>query len=342
MWNIFGQPKAVDLLKSSVEQGRLSHAYLFIGPAHIGKGTLALKLAQAVNCVDADSPCGICASCSRISSGANADVQIISLAPGAKEISIDQIREAQHTASIKPYESKYRVFIIEGADRLSTEASNSLLKTLEEPPGNVLLILTAVHKGQIMPTILSRCQMVELHPAAASVIEKGLVNQWEVDAEKAKLLSRFCNGSIGWALMAHEDESVLEGRSELVDRIVELASSAISDRFAYAAQQATFFGQDKEAVFETLNLWTGCWRDLLLVKQGCQNLVTNIDRMDMLEILSEKYDVAQIAGFIRSLDSAVHNLRRNANPRLALEILMLDIPKAHHGRRKEGAAVVSF
>jgi len=342
MWNIFGQSKAVDLLRSSVEQGRLSHAYLLVGPAHIGKGTLALGLAQAVNCPEEDSPCGVCASCTRIASGANADVQIISLTPGAKEIGIDQIREAQHTASIKPYESKWRVFIIEGADRLSAEASNSLLKTLEEPPDNVLLILTSIHKGQIMSTILSRCQMVELHAAAASVIEKALVDKWEVDAKKAKLLSRFCNGSIGWALMAYDDKSVVEGRSEIIDVIVELASASVSDRFAYAAQQATFFAQDKEAVFETLNLWTGWWRDVLLVKQGCPHLVTNVDRMDTLERSSDEYDVALIAGFISSLDSVVHNLRRNANPRLALEILMLDIPKAHYGRRKEGATVASF
>ncbi|MCK5429006.1 MAG: AAA family ATPase, partial [Anaerolineales bacterium] len=342
MWNIFGQPKAVDLLKSSVEQKRLSHAYLFIGPAHIGKGTLALKLAQAVNCPEEDPPCGVCALCSRIASGANSDIQIICLAPGAKEIGIDQVREAQHTASLKAFESKCRVFIIDGADRLSVEASNSLLKILEEPPNDVLLILTAIHKGQIMPTILSRCQIVELHPTAAPVIEKGLVNQWEVDAVKAKLFSRFCNGSIGWALMAYNDESVVEGRSETLDRIIDLTAASIGDRFAYAAQQATFFAQDKEAVFETLNLWIGWWRDLLLVKHRCHDLVTNIDRMDMLEKSSGKYDVAPIAGFIKRLDLAVRNLRRNANPRLALEILMLDIPKPHHGRRKEGATAASF
>jgi DNA polymerase-3 subunit delta' len=342
MWNIFGQPKAVDLLKSSVAQTRLSHAYLFVGPNHIGKGTLALSLAQAVNCIEEDSPCGVCASCSRIASGANSDVQVIGLVPGAKEIGIDQIREAQHTASLKAYESKWRVFIIDGADRLSTEASNSLLKTLEEPPDNVLLILTAVHKGQMLSTILSRCQVVELHPVAAPVIEKALVEKWEVDAEKAKRLSRFCNGSIGWALMANTDESVVEGRSEIVDKIVELATSSISDRFAYAAQQATFFGQDKEAVFDNLSLWTGWWRDILLVKQGCVDLISNIDRMDVLEKLSGQYDVGQIAGFIQGLDLAVRNLHRNANPRLALEILILDIPKPHHGRRKEGASAASF
>jgi DNA polymerase-3 subunit delta' len=342
MWNIFGQPKAVDLLKSSVEQGRLSHAYLFVGPAHIGKGTLACNLAQAVNCTEEDLPCGVCASCSRIAYGANADVQIISLIPGAKEIGIDQIREAQHTASLKAYESKWRVFIIDGADRLSTEASNCLLKTLEEPPDNVLLILTAVHKGQILPTILSRCQTVELYPVAASIIERALVEKWGVDGETARLLSRFCNGSIGWALMAHDDQSVLEGRSEVIDGIVELGAASISDRFAYASQQAAFFGQDKEAVYEALTLWTGWWRDMLLVKQGCVDLLTNIDRIETLEKVSNELDVTQIAGSIKSLDLAVHNLHKNANPRLALEILMLDIPKPHYGRRKEGANAASF
>jgi DNA polymerase-3 subunit delta' len=342
MWDIFGQTKAVDLLKSGVEQDRLSHAYLFVGPKHIGKGTLALKLAQAVNCPEEDLPCGICASCSRIASGANPDVQTICLAPGAKEIGIDQIREAQHTASLKPYESKFRVFVIDGADRLSTEASNCLLKTLEEPPDSVLLILAAEHKGQILPTILSRCQMVELHPVAAAVIEKGLVEKWEVDEGKAKQLSRFCNGSIGWALMAYDDESITAGRSEIIDKIIELGAAPITDRFAYAAELATLFGQDKDAVFESLYLWIGWWHDILLVKHDCKDLVVNIDRIDGLKKLAVQYDADQIAGCAKSLNSAVYNLRRNANPRLVLEVLMLNIPKTDDGRRKKETVTVAF
>jgi DNA polymerase-3 subunit delta' len=342
MWNIFGQTKAVDLLKNSVRQNRLSHAYLFVGPKHIGKATLAHKLAQAVNCPEEDLPCGVCASCSRIASGANPDVQTICLTPGAKEISIKQIREAQHAASLKPYESKFRVFIIDGADRLSTEASNCLLKTLEEPPNSVLLILTAEHKGQILPTILSRCQIVELYPVAAPVIEKGLVEQWEVDEEKAKQLSRFCNNAIGWALMAHSDESIVEGRSEIIDRIAELASASITDRFSYAAQLATLFGQNREMVFEALSLWTSWWRDILLVKHDCRDLVVNLDRIDTLKKLAWQYSAAQIAGYTKSLDLAVYNLRRNANPRLVLEVLMLSIPKIDYGKGGKEAAMVSF
>jgi DNA polymerase-3 subunit delta' len=325
-----------------VEQNRLSHAYLFVGPKHIGKGTVALSLTQAVNCQEKDLPCGRCASCIRIASGANPDVQTICLAPGAKEIGIDQIREALHTASLKPYESKSRVFIIEGADRLSHEASNCLLKTLEEPPNSVLLILTAEHKGQILSTILSRCQIVELQPVAASVIENGLVEQWEVDVEKAKQLSRFCNGCIGWALTACYDESITAERSEVLERIISLSSALISDRFAYAEELATLFGQDKRTVFEDLNLWIGWWRDILLVKQDCKDLVINIDRIDTLKKLADEYDIDQIAGFVKSLDLTVYNLGRNANPRLVFEVLMLNIPRIDHERRKKETATVTF
>ncbi len=116
----------------------------------------------------------------------------------------------------------------------------------------------------------------------------------------------------------------------------------ISDRFTYAAELATSFAQDKEAVFESLNLWIGWWRDILLVKQDCKDLVINIDRIDTLTKLADEYDVDQIAGFVKSLDSTVYNLGRNANPRLVFEVLMLNIPRIDHGRRKKETATVTF
>src|SRR4030042_396604 len=132
MWQVLGHPKATTLLERSIQRGRLSHAYLFVGPPHVGKMTLALNLAQAVNCQAEDVPCGECASCRRIASGKHADVQIIGLiSTEKKEISIEQMREMQNSASLPPYEGKQKGFIIEKADLLPHEASNSLLKTLE-------------------------------------------------------------------------------------------------------------------------------------------------------------------------------------------------------------------
>jgi DNA polymerase III subunit delta' len=342
MWDVFGQSKAVNLLDSSAVAGRLAHAYLFIGPEHIGKKTLALNLARALNCLGDDVPCGDCVPCARILAGANSDVQIISLADGAKEIGIDQIRDVQHTASLKAYESKYRVFIIDGAQHLSTEASNSLLKTLEEPPENVLLILTAVHKGQVMPTILSRCQTVQLHPVPIGVIAQALVDRWGVERERANMLAGFSGGAIGWALEAIEDASIIVERADILDKAIGVGSAGINERFNWAAEMATLFGQDKAAVFFSLGLWTGWWRDILLYKQNCLNLVINLDRLELIKKLASIYGVKQISEFVNSIQSAVYNLRRNVNPRLTLEVLMLSIPKMDDERRQRETRSVSF
>lgn len=337
MWEIVGQPKAVGLLKRSLELGHLAHAYLLVGPKHVGKMTLAINLAQAVNCGEESPPCSQCPSCVRIASGRHADVQVIGLAPDSTEIGIDQIRQMQHAASLKPYEGKHRVFVIDGAEHLSTEASNSLLKTLEEPPPNVLLILLAVKESLLLPTVLSRCQRVGLYPVPASVIEQALVKRWMVEPGKAEILSRLCGGSIGWALSALADERLLEQRSQNLTKLIGLATASQGDRFTYAAQLAALFGRDRGAAREMLDLWMGWWRDLLLVKGAGANLITNIDQEAVLGHQAEDYSLTQIVGFIQSLDAAAWQLDQNANPRLVFEVLMMNIPPRGRGRReKEG------
>jgi DNA polymerase-3 subunit delta' len=141
VWQVVGQAKAIALLERSLDKECLSHAYLFVGPPHIGKMTLAQNLAQAVNCEAKERPCTQCVSCRRIAAGKHADIQVVGLtSEGKTEISIEQVREIRSAISLPPYEGRYKVFIIDGAEHLSAEASNCLLKTLEEPPPRALLI----------------------------------------------------------------------------------------------------------------------------------------------------------------------------------------------------------
>ncbi|MDD5081898.1 MAG: AAA family ATPase, partial [Dehalococcoidales bacterium] len=166
MWPVVGQARVVDLLKRSLERRAVAHAYLLVGPPHVGKMTLALTLAQALNCEATAPPCGQCSSCQKVVSAKHADVQVInlisSLEPGETkpqaEISIDQIRQMQHSASLPPFEGRCKVFIIEGAEHLSDEAANCLLKTLEEPVGRVVFILLTTSERLLPATVVSRCQ----------------------------------------------------------------------------------------------------------------------------------------------------------------------------------------
>jgi len=335
MWQVVGQNRAVSLLQRSLERGALAHAYLFVGPRHVGKMTLALNLAQALNCEAAEPPCAVCASCQKIALAKHADVQIIGLVNDANsaeakprvEIGIDQIRQMEHSSSLPPFEGKYKVFIIDGAELLSIEAANCLLKTLEEPVGRVIFILLTTNERLLPATVISRCQRLELPPLAAAEIEAALNSRGGVEPEKARFLARLSHGCLGWALSATGDSGVLQQRAERMDRLLGVIDADCEERFAYAAQLAAQFGQNRRLVQEILDLWLDYWRDLLLIKIGCDEAITNTDMLATLVEQARGYDLVQIRSFIDSIQAAGEQLRQNANPRLVLEVLMLSIPE---------------
>jgi len=335
VWQVVGQSRAVSLLQRSLEREALAHAYLFVGPSHVGKMTLALNLAQALNCEAAEPPCGVCDSCQKIASANHADVQVIGLtsnggADEAKlraEIGIDQIREMQHASSLPPFSGEYKVFIINGAELLSIEAANCLLKTLEEPVGKVIFILLAINEGLLPATVISRCQRLELSPTAASEIEIALNSRWGIEPDKAKFLAKLCQGCPGWAISAATDDSLLQQRDERLNKVIDIINADYEERFAYAAELATQFGQSRGAIKGVLDLWLGWWHDLLFVKVDCGDAVTNVDLLDTLLEIARGYSLAQIRAVINSIQSAWEQLKQNANPRLVLEVLMFSIPR---------------
>lgn len=333
MWQIIGQGRAVSLLQRSLETGSLAHAYLFVGPTHAGKMTLALNLAQALNCPAEEVPCGQCVACQKIVSGRHADVQIIGLSQDKsssettrKEIGIDRIREIQHVASLPPFEGRHKVFIIDGAEFLSTEAANCLLKTLEEPADKVVFMLLTANERFLPATVVSRCQRVELPPMAVGEVEAALVQGRGVEAQQARLLARLSRGCPGWAVSAL-DGALLQRRTEHLDELIDVLGADCEERFAFADKLVTIFNQDRELAQERLNLWLGWWRDLLLVKAGCPDDIVNVDRSAVLADISGGYSLGQIKAFVENIQAAGEQLRQNANPRLALEVLMLNIPE---------------
>jgi len=341
MWQVIGQPRAVSLLQRSLEKGSLAHAYLFTGPPHVGKMTLAVNLAQAVNCQTDEPPCGECSSCQKIIRQKHADVQFTGLISAFEktesrsktEIGIEQIRQIQHSASLPPFEGRYRVFIIDDAEFLSIEAANCLLKTLEEPFERVMFVLLAKNARTIPDTVVSRCQKLEFIPLSAVEIEKELVGCWSVEAQKAKLLARLCQGCIGWAISAAGDEELIRRYREDRDIILDVMCRGYEERFAYAAQLATQFNKRREITLDILNLWIDLWRDLMLIKAGFAESIINIDIEERLGRIAEENDLYDIRYFIKNIQQAMQNLRRNANPRLVLEVLMMDIP----ARKREKA-----
>jgi len=335
MWQIIGQDRAVSLLRRSLEIGALAHAYLFVGPAHVGKMTLAINLAQALNCTAAEPPCGECASCQKIASSKHADVQIIDLnqnedltrGESRVKIGVDQIEQVQHSASLPPFEGRYKVFIIDRADLLSIGAANRLLKTLEEPEDKSVFVLLTASEYFLPLTVISRCQRVELYPVAIDKLEEILNNDRVTDLARAKLLARLSRGCPGWALSVIRDERLLRQRDEYLNELIDIDGADYDERFAYAGRLAARFQQNRDLVQERLGLWLDWWRDLLLVKAGSADDITNIDRLDTLVEMAGSYSLGQIRDFINSIRAASQQLGQNANAQLVLEVLMLDLPK---------------
>jgi DNA polymerase-3 subunit delta' len=319
-WPVVGHHLAVARLARSVATGRPGHAYLFVGPPQVGKRTLARAFAQALNCSAGRRPCGQCRACLTIARGNHPDVRLVTGDEGT--IKIDHVRALQRELSLSPYEGRWRVAILPGMERATVEACNCLLKTLEEPPAQVVLVLTTTDADLLLPTIVSRCQQVNLYPLPVSEVEAALRQRWGVTGDRARLLARLSGGRIGWAVEAAQDPNALTRRNQRLDRLVALTGASRVDRLGFAEQAA----RRAEDLPELLEEWLNWWRDLLLVQGGCPDAVTNVDRRAQLEQQALSYSPAQIAAVIRELQATLVRLEQNVNPRLAMEVLLLHLP----------------
>lgn len=320
---VVGHEWAVDLLLNGLAMGRVSHATLIVGPPNIGKTTIARVFAQALNCTGRQPvPCGECLSCRKVISGNHPDVRILDTPD--QTLKIGEVRDLQRELALSPHEGHWRVAVLSDFERATVEAANALLKTLEEPPAQVVLVLTATEADTLLPTIVSRCQVLSLRPLSRSLAKEALISQWDVDAAQAELLAHLSGGRLGWAVRALEDDSLLERRSEVLDNLDSLMSKGRVERLAYVAS----LSRDPALVREVLALWLGWWRDVLLLTSGSHVAVTNVDRVAMLHQQAGQVTLGQAQRMVAQLRSTIKNLDQNVNLRLVLEVLLLSLPSS--------------
>ena len=321
-WSLAGHDWAAELLRTGLQTGHTAHAYLFTGPPQIGKTSLALALAQALNCPQPDPPCGQCPSCIKITQTAHPDVRLVVGQGAGESIKISQVRDLQREAVLAPYEGRYRVYVLRRMDRATLEAANSLLKTLEEPPAHVVLVLTAENVQALPATVVSRCQRLDLRLAAQAVVEETLQRQGVVH-DRAHLIARLSGGRIGWALQASQDETVLSRRQQSLDQLMQILPAGRVERFDFAWKAS----RDAASARRQIDLWMGWWRDLLLLCYRHTPDVINVDRLDELHSLSDQATEHQVWASLKALQTAAEHLEANVNTRLVLESLMLRLPR---------------
>ncbi len=321
---IVGHERALGALRRALREDRLSHALLFHGPSGVGKRTVALALASALECPEraaaGDDACGECASCSRVQRGLHPDVVYVTL--DKTVISIDAVRRVRQEAAYRPFEGRRRVFIVDPADLLSADAQNALLKTLEEPASSSTLILVTQRPMRLLPTIRSRCLSLAFGALKPERVAEELVRAHGVPAERAHRAARLSGGRFGAAL-ALDLEALDAARAGLLEVLSRLAEPRSRD---HVLEDAERIGAAPEAIAGRLNLLGELVRDMMLIDAGARGDLIHLDAIERLERLAGGFSGRLIEAADR-VRLALSDLERNVNKKVLLETLLFDLAR---------------
>jgi DNA polymerase-3 subunit delta' len=329
--DIKAQDKPIQILKGYIKHSRLTGSYLFTGEEGVGKKLVAKTLAKALNCEGQTlDSCDSCVPCLKIEKGQHPDIHIIegSVSPGVNlepgqrtaaqdsdSIKIEYIRQLQKDINLKPYEGKKKVFIIDNAHNLTAEAANALLKILEEPPGDSLIILLSAKPVLLFKTIISRCKTIKFYPLPRIELEEILKKDFHLDSNLAHYLAYSCEGRIGRALKL-KDIDILREKNSIIDAFT-LVRRSDSDRLSV---------ENRNNVRAHLNILAGWFRDMYLIKIGAPySELINLDRKEELLRLMHRYTFMDLYEIFNSFSSSLLYLEHNINVKLLLSNLREDI-----------------
>ena len=312
------------LIKNAWENKRLASSYLFFGPRGTGRLSLARSLAKTVNC-EAGSfpPCLVCSSCRRIERNNYPDVHYLGK-QDSDSIKIEQIQQMQREIFLHPFEAKFKVFIILDAEDLTPEAANCLLKILEEPPRDSLIILIASGLGRIFPTIISRCQKIRFHSKDPHEAEIILNRDYHLNRRLSHFLAFVFEGQLGAALKFH-DRDILSEKNQIIRQFIPhlFNTSSTAERVSLK-EQDKFDPKDKERLDWIIKILISCVRDVYLLKIGAdKSELINQDLGDQLRALSKRFSFADLDRMLIQLCNSKEFIRQNINTRLLIDNLRL-------------------
>jgi len=338
---LIGHADAAAWLRRAVATERLAHAYLITGPRGVGRRTFALEIAMATNCMAPDAaarPDYTCQQCRLIQRNVHPDIRLVRRAPEKRTILLrppspagpqrdytDNVEFIQSDAQLRPIMGRTKVYVILNAEELAQDAADRLLKTIEEPPRFVLFLLTAVERGAVFPTIVSRCQEIRLRPAPRGELAEALISLG-AEPERAATVAALSAGRQGWAIAALRDTRLLDQQQTYILDLIALLGASRIERLAGGRRLSERWAAHPEAVRETLRAWLSWWRDVVLLQLGRADRI----RIEMraMQAVADQVDALSMRETAASLQQALADLDMNVNARLVLDLLLLRLPRA--------------
>ncbi|MCL4507116.1 MAG: hypothetical protein M1434_02995 [Chloroflexi bacterium] len=318
-WNLIGHDWAMRRLRLQIEKGQLAQSHLFVGPPSVGKAALARAMAAAVLAHDARDPSRAVSLVHKLK---HPDLMWVSAIDGA--VKVEQIRDVLHSLTLAPIEGRYRLAVIDDAHLASESSKNAILKTLEEPNPSSIIVMIAPSIDGVLPTITSRCQVLNLRPVSRQTLTQALVVRG-VAAPQADLIARLARGCPGWAIRAIEDEEILAARSQHIADLESLLSVNRTRRFEYAEQLSK---ADDSSVQAILEQWLLYWLDVVraLGSNAPEQVLLNIDHAQTIARIATHLTLHEAVQTVRVLTNTLRYLQQNASTRLALDVLLLKFP----------------
>lgn len=318
---ILGNEMVKDHFKKAIANHKVSHAYILTGEAGMGRKSIANAFAMTLLCEKGGSePCMTCHSCKQVMSGNHPDlIYVKHEKPGS--IGVDDVREQiNDTIMIRPYSSYYKIYIVDEAEKMTVQAQNALLKTIEEPPSYAVIILITTNQEAFLPTILSRCVQMKLKPLKDFTIKSYLTQNLHIPERDADICAAFARGNLGKAIhLASSDEfkELFQKVMVLVKNVGTMDISMLLDCIREMKEQNFDIGE----VLDLMQLW---YRDVLMFKvTKDMNLLIFKDEYKMINETGEKVDYAGLEAILAAIDTARTRLNANVNMELAMELLLL-------------------
>lgn len=314
---------------------RIPHAYLFTGMSGVGKTSMAKAMTMALNCREPSGldACGRCPPCRQMSGGNFPD--FVCIKPDGQNIKIDQIRELNRKLGFPPVSAKYRVCVICQAEAMNTEASNSFLKSLEEPPPGNVFVLNTTEPLDLLPTTVSRCQRVSFQPLPVKEITDWLIKEKALDLQSATIIAKASSGSLGRAINMCQD-GFLEKRQKWISDLIQLPRLSNADALGMALDSVPGLNKGGLAVSDgggtgsigMLDIWETWYRDLLVVRVGGpDDLVINADFSEELKNLAGSSRIERLINSILVIDRAQKDLHRMRNNKLVMEHAVISLQR---------------